>query len=82
VPLALFSLMWVLSSVSCYLSSQPIACQVAEGLNLRWPRWAEVLPGYAVGSLGHTGSSETVVLLEDYDNKLLDHVVRKRRSKK
>ena len=35
-----------------------------KALNVRWPRWAEVMPGYAVGSLGaYWVIQRTVVLL-------------------
>jgi len=66
VPLALFffnvgvelcQLLFVFTALSLVRSLR--------ALNLRWPRWAEVLPGYAVGSLGaYWVIQRTVVLLE------------------
>ena len=32
-------------------------------LEVRWPRWAQALPGYAVGSLGAFWTVQRVVLL-------------------
>jgi hypothetical protein len=40
-----------------------LLCRSFKVLEIRWPRWAELAPGYAVGSLGAFWTIQRVTIM-------------------